>query len=110
MIVFCSSRRRHTRYWRDWSSDVCSSDLSSSEPPHAARPAARSSATAPEASRWREAERSRCGTAGLLGGSGEGGELPTPREERESAVQGESVDLGGWRCIKKQKKRVLLYR
>src|SRR3712207_8763214 len=26
MLVF-SSRRRHTRYWRDWSSDVCSSDL-----------------------------------------------------------------------------------
>src|SRR3712207_9575838 len=24
-----SSRRRHTRYWRDWSSDVCSSDLAS---------------------------------------------------------------------------------
>src|SRR5258707_949942 len=23
---FFSSRRRHTRYWRDWSSDVCSSD------------------------------------------------------------------------------------
>src|SRR3712207_8686803 len=22
-----SSRRRHARYWRDWSSDVCSSDL-----------------------------------------------------------------------------------
>ena len=22
-----SSRRRHTRYWRDWSTDVCSSDL-----------------------------------------------------------------------------------
>src|SRR3712207_7029871 len=27
MPVFFSSRRRHTRYWRDWSSDVCSSDL-----------------------------------------------------------------------------------
>src|SRR5258707_4180051 len=27
-IFFFSSRRRHTRYWRDWSSDVCSSDLS----------------------------------------------------------------------------------
>src|SRR5215203_1834626 len=30
MCSFCfffSSRRRHTRYWRDWSSDVCSSDL-----------------------------------------------------------------------------------
>src|SRR3712207_7111216 len=29
-FMFCfffSSRRRHTRYWRDWSSDVCSSDL-----------------------------------------------------------------------------------
>src|SRR5947209_19169609 len=27
-FFFFSSRRRHTRYWRDWSSDVCSSDLS----------------------------------------------------------------------------------
>src|SRR3712207_8002096 len=33
VVIFCSlffffsSRRRHTRYWRDWSSDVCSSDL-----------------------------------------------------------------------------------
>src|SRR3712207_8878513 len=26
-VYFFSSRRRHTRYWRDWSSDVCSSDL-----------------------------------------------------------------------------------
>src|SRR3712207_1227332 len=26
-IFFFSIRRRHTRYWRDWSSDVCSSDL-----------------------------------------------------------------------------------
>src|SRR3712207_7107909 len=26
-FFFFSSRRRHTRYWRDWSSDVCSSDL-----------------------------------------------------------------------------------
>src|SRR3712207_2870823 len=28
LCFFFSSRRRHTRYWRDWSSDVCSSDLS----------------------------------------------------------------------------------
>src|SRR5690625_7400358 len=27
MCVFLSSRRRHTRWPRDWSSDVCSSDL-----------------------------------------------------------------------------------
>src|SRR3712207_1306553 len=26
-VFFFSSRRRHTRYWRNWSSDVCSSDL-----------------------------------------------------------------------------------
>src|SRR3712207_9254684 len=29
---FFSSRRRHTRYWRDWSSDVCSSDLDLTHP------------------------------------------------------------------------------
>src|SRR5438105_14715487 len=27
LVFFCSSRRRHTRSTRDWSSDVCSSDL-----------------------------------------------------------------------------------
>src|SRR5215203_5928265 len=27
LFFFFSSRRRHTRYWHDWSSDVCSSDL-----------------------------------------------------------------------------------
>src|SRR5438445_4927932 len=27
LCFFFSSRRRHTRYWLDWSSDVCSSDL-----------------------------------------------------------------------------------
>src|SRR3712207_5395260 len=27
VVFFFSSTRRHTRYWRDWSSDVCSSDL-----------------------------------------------------------------------------------
>src|SRR5258707_11347545 len=29
-FFFFSSRRRHTRYWRGWSSDVCSSDLRAS--------------------------------------------------------------------------------
>src|SRR5207245_8499961 len=29
-IFFFSSRRRHTRCYRDWSSDVCSSDLGAS--------------------------------------------------------------------------------
>src|SRR3712207_7507891 len=33
MFFFFSSRRRHTRYWRDWSSDVCSSDLGGQSAP-----------------------------------------------------------------------------
>src|SRR5262245_63990927 len=32
MLFFFSSRRRHTRCLSDWSSDVCSSDLSASPP------------------------------------------------------------------------------
>src|SRR5439155_17551543 len=32
-IFFFSSRRRHTRWPRDWSSDVCSSDLFEGEYP-----------------------------------------------------------------------------
>src|SRR6266542_6645007 len=41
MIVFFffSSRRRHTRCYRDWSSDVCSSDLETSDSAHARPPA-----------------------------------------------------------------------
>src|SRR5690625_5323640 len=33
-VFFFSSRRRHTRWPRDWSSDVCSSDLSIFGPIH----------------------------------------------------------------------------
>src|SRR5215217_6470263 len=36
LFFFFSSRRRHTRYWRDWSSDVCSSDLASFRDAHEA--------------------------------------------------------------------------
>src|SRR3712207_7046993 len=35
-FFFFSSRRRHTRYWRDWSSDVCSSDLAEGSDRHRA--------------------------------------------------------------------------
>src|SRR5436309_4554922 len=31
-LFFFSSRRRHTRFSRDWSSDVCSSDLGTKRP------------------------------------------------------------------------------
>src|SRR3712207_8015055 len=38
LLFFFSSRRRHTRYWRDWSSDVCSSDLAAAAVPAPPRP------------------------------------------------------------------------
>src|SRR5690606_40463818 len=34
-FFFFSSRRRHTRFSRDWSSDVCSSDLPEGDPVNA---------------------------------------------------------------------------
>src|SRR5690606_39326481 len=34
LLFFFSSRRRHTRFSRDWSSDVCSSDLLDPEQNH----------------------------------------------------------------------------
>src|SRR5258707_6096761 len=37
VFFFFPSRRRHTRYWRDWSSDVCSSDLDVSRRYHGDR-------------------------------------------------------------------------
>src|SRR5256884_3725400 len=36
MLFFFSSRRRHTRCSRDWSSDVCSSDIAMAWPTHRA--------------------------------------------------------------------------
>src|SRR6266702_5095938 len=42
LSVFCfSSRRRHTRWPRDWSSDVCSSDLTPTPPRPPAPPPGR---------------------------------------------------------------------
>src|SRR5439155_19027240 len=36
-VFFFSSRRRHTRWPRDWSSDVCSSDLDQKKGPRISR-------------------------------------------------------------------------
>src|SRR5690606_41112105 len=38
LTFFFSSRRRHTRFSRDWSSDVCSSDLSTIVRPRRSTP------------------------------------------------------------------------
>src|SRR3712207_8539755 len=58
-VFFFSSRRRHTRYWRDWSSDVCSSDLvfKTCALGRSATPPRQQSASASKRSRRREGRR-----------------------------------------------------
>src|SRR5690625_7759182 len=53
-IFFFSSRRRHTRWPRDWSSDVCSSDLPSDHRAGRGPRAAARSARAPPPTRSEE--------------------------------------------------------
>src|SRR5215510_16527553 len=73
-FFFFSSRRRHTRWPRDWSSDVCSSDLRRARRPYrGCRARGRSSPPCSRAS-----------------------------ADRKSVVKGKSVDLGGRRIIKKK--------
>src|SRR3712207_9529543 len=88
-IFFFSSRRRHTRYWRDWSSDVCSSDLRTA-----------TTTQAYGATRSRAAAGSTPGTR-INRRTGSSGPI-TGAEDRKSVVLGKSVDLGGRRIIKKK--------
>src|SRR3712207_9106637 len=94
LFFFFSSRRRHTRYWRDWSSDVCSSDLELRDRPGD-----------DEHVRLRK----RIGGVRLhlerlrLGCQPRGPRQGQIREDRKSGGEGKSVDLGGRRIIKKKK-------
>src|SRR5690606_39501470 len=91
-FFFFSSRRRHTRFSRDWSSDVCSSDLAPAGVAHLR--------TAGRVLRRLEAEiGERIGAPGLT-------ELHTGLSEFVRALHrseerrvGKSVDLGGRRDI-----------
>src|SRR2546430_14293835 len=87
VFFFFSSRRRHTRFDCDWSSDVCSSDLVSDRD-----------------------------LVGIIDhrhfGNRADGENETLRridyggeKDRKSVVEGKRVDLGGRRIIKKKKKK-----
>src|SRR2546429_9595061 len=89
IFFFFSSRRRHTRCSRDWSSDVCSSDLH----PHGRGPGVLRRGRFGGARPGRSGARDR----------GQGG---CAREDRKSVVEGKSVDLGGRRIIKKKKKEI----
>src|SRR3712207_9438046 len=95
-FFFFSSRRRHTRYWRDWSSDVCSSDL-------LALGVALLGLECVDG----EAE---CGIDGAHPLRVAAGQIVVDRHDvdplvrdRKSVVEGKSVDLGGRRIIKKKK-------
>src|SRR3712207_9314730 len=97
-VFFFSSRRRHTRYWRDWSSDVCSSDLTDAAPRLAPAGAARTRRRvgAPSAARGPQSRKA-VTSRGLASAAGE------PTAAREGVGEGKRVDLGGRRRIKKKK-------
>src|SRR6266536_6104948 len=81
ICFFFSSRRRHTRSTRDWSSDVCSSDLASS------------------------GDASSSGAAS--GSLGSFASSASRIIDRKSVVEGKSVDLGGRRTTKKKKHKTM---
>src|SRR3712207_6899993 len=110
VLFFFSSGRRHTRYWRDWSSDVCSSDLggrrSGCGAPTSAGSAGRCRRAAGRVRRRARRGPPRRGSrarppAGRVGRAARRGS-----RDRKSVVEGKSVDLGGRRDIKKKKKNV----
>src|SRR5256885_11997846 len=90
--VFVSSRRRHTRFQGDWSSDVCSSDLKAFNGPYDLKErlghldAAKIASINPQ--RLNKIFRQK----------------PALHRSEERRV-GKSVDLGGRRIIKKKKRR-----
>src|SRR5690348_18339100 len=79
MYFFFSSRRRHTRWTGDWSSDVCSSDLGVVNLLVSLRDLVRR--------KRRAAARA----------------VRDDLVDRKSVVSGKSVDLGGRRILKKKK-------
>src|SRR3712207_9492832 len=96
MSFFFSSKRRHTRYWRDWSSDVCSSDLH--------EPAAREDRRHVREPR-NDTRRSRAEVL-LVRPARHPADRDAEgrRRDRKRVVKGKSVDLGGRRIIKKTTK------
>src|SRR5437763_14444209 len=86
-IFFFSSRRRHTRYIGDWSSDVCSSDLPrrSGDEPSRAETAAEETPGAAAPGEASAAEAGRLAEGGQIGRA-------SCRERREIWVGGGGVN------------------
>src|SRR5437762_12798290 len=91
-LFFFSSRRRHTRYIGDWSSDVCSSDLSS----RTARKG-RSARTTPRGAGRRTAARTSWSNSNKYGGPRNGPPNPpafgAPRGTRGAPLYGAAHDV-----------------
>src|SRR3712207_9440371 len=100
-MIFClTSRRRDTRYWRDWSSDVCSSDLGHGSGHQPAQPGLLRVVPG----QGEQHRQGRDALAQVGPGSPAGGAVGDDVEQvdRKSVAKGMSVDLGGRRIIKKK--------
>src|SRR3712207_8636646 len=106
LVLFFSSRRRHTRYWRDWSSDVCSSDLDPGErdtPFSACHRCRATQDNKPAILLGGNREKNRVLVGRRFGSCG--GRRAGAGRDRERGGEGKRVDLGGRRIIKKKKKK-----
>src|SRR3712207_3486864 len=100
VFFFFSSRRRHTRYWRDWSSDVCSSDLAELEAGRVAQllvpdPVGQSARLVPEPAPGRRLDGPRAGRVAPLrvGFALDVAEQPGERVDRVLPRQGARLHL-----------------
>src|SRR5687768_18520062 len=109
MFFFFSGRRLHTRCSRDWSSDVCSSDIARARGTRLqgrVRGAARSRAHCGSRPRIRAPRKDR------EPGRGRGDREAAPREvrrdsDRKSVGEGKSGEIGGGGIFKEKNKKVL---
>src|SRR5690606_40787398 len=105
VFFFFSSRRRHTRFSRDWSSDVCSSDLPRPCAPVADQASDRSTLMFGKRATFPDTAASRAPGAGAAPETGAAqARQPTVREEsdRKSVVEGKRGGSGRRRRTQKE--------
>src|SRR3712207_7859203 len=101
-LFFFSSRRRHTRYWRDWSSDVCSSDLPHVPQRQVAGRIPERKARHPLPALFPVGQRMDQAVQVVGVARAVTARRAVRQLDRKSVAQGKSVDLGGRRILKKK--------